>query len=114
MDLSKLSTEDLMALKGGDLSKVSTEGLQALKHANTAQQIDNDPISQGARDVTGGMSGLDKFNAGVGKAFSDLALGVRQRTGFASRDEVKESRRLDAPLMHTAAGVAGNIGGNVA
>jgi len=31
MDLSKLSTEDLMALKSGDLSKVSTEGLMALK-----------------------------------------------------------------------------------
>jgi hypothetical protein len=31
MDLSKLSTEDLLALKGGDLSKVSTAGLQALK-----------------------------------------------------------------------------------
>jgi hypothetical protein len=31
MDLSKLSTEDLLALKAGDLSKVSTEGLMALK-----------------------------------------------------------------------------------
>lgn len=31
MDLSKLSTEDLMALKAGDLSKVSTEGLHHLK-----------------------------------------------------------------------------------
>ena len=30
-DLSKLSTEDLLALKSGDLSKVSTEGLMALK-----------------------------------------------------------------------------------
>lgn len=31
MDLSKLSTADLQALKAGDLSKVSTAGLQALK-----------------------------------------------------------------------------------
>lgn len=31
MDLSKLSTEDLLALKSGDLSKVSTEGLMALR-----------------------------------------------------------------------------------
>lgn len=30
-DLSKLSTEDLLALKAGDLSKISTEGLIALK-----------------------------------------------------------------------------------
>lgn len=31
MNLSKLSTEDLLALKAGDLSKVSTAGLMALK-----------------------------------------------------------------------------------
>lgn len=30
MDLSKLSTDDLMALRAGDLSRVSTQGLQAL------------------------------------------------------------------------------------
>jgi hypothetical protein len=114
MDLSKLSTEDLMALKGGDLSKVSTEGLQALKHSSIAQQIDNDPISQGARDVTGGMSGLDKFRAGMGKAFYDLTRGAGQLVGAVSREDVAESRRLDAPLMDTGAGVAGNLVGNVA
>lgn len=31
MDLSKLTTEELLALKSGDLSKLSTESLQALK-----------------------------------------------------------------------------------
>ena len=31
MDISKLSTEDLVALKAGRLSDVSTEGLQALR-----------------------------------------------------------------------------------
>ena len=31
LDYSKLSTEDLMALKSGDLSKVSTEGLKAIR-----------------------------------------------------------------------------------
>lgn len=36
MDLSKLSTEDLMALRDGDLSRVSTAGLQAL--AGTAAE----------------------------------------------------------------------------
>jgi hypothetical protein len=37
MDLSKLSTEDLMALKAGDLTKVSTAGLEALKAPATPQ-----------------------------------------------------------------------------
>jgi hypothetical protein len=41
MDLSKLSTEDLLALQSGDLSKVSTDGLKALQGQQsvmTAQQ----------------------------------------------------------------------------
>lgn len=37
MDLSKLSTEDLLALKSGDLSKVSTEGLMALRGEQKTQ-----------------------------------------------------------------------------
>lgn len=48
MDYSKLSTEDLLALKSGDYSKVSTEGLLALKgqSISTPQQqpIKREPI----------------------------------------------------------------------
>lgn len=113
MDLSKLSTEDLMALKGGDLSKVSTDGLHFLNRAKIAAQIDNDPISQGAKDPTAGMSGMEKFNAGAGKAFSDIGLGVKQRLGFASYADAAESRKLDAPLMKSGAAKAGNIGANI-
>jgi hypothetical protein len=113
MDLSQFSTEDLQALKGGDLSKVSTAGLQMLRHAQVQQQIDTDPISQGARDPSAGMGVLDKFNAGAGKAFSDIAQGVGQRLGLVSRDDVAETRRLDAPLMKNGAAVAGNVLGNL-
>jgi hypothetical protein len=115
MDLSSLTTEDLMALKGGDLSKVSTQGLQALKQQSVHESATADTAAwQKTVNPTDGMSGMDKFNAGAGKAFADLGLGIRQRLGMASRDEVKESRSLDAPLMRTGAGVAGNIGGNLA
>jgi hypothetical protein len=114
MDLSQFTTEDLQALKGGDLTKVSTAGLQALKHAQAAQMVDSDPISQGARDPTAGMGFLDKFNAGAGKAITDIGRGIGQRVGLVSRDDVKDSRALDAPLMKTGAGVAGNVGGNLA
>jgi hypothetical protein len=65
-------------------------------------------------DPTDGMSGMEKFNAGIGKAFSDLGLGIRQRTGFSSRADVAEARKLDAPLMQTGAGVGGNLAGNLA
>jgi hypothetical protein len=65
-------------------------------------------------DPTEGMSGLDKFRAGMGKAFYDVARGAGQLVGAVSRDDVAESRKRDAPLMRTGAGVAGNIGGTVA
>jgi len=56
-DLSTLSTEDLLALKGGDLSKVSTAGLQALKGLQSgpsaAERVATDPISTGARATAG-------------------------------------------------------------
>lgn len=92
---------------------------------------------------TEGMSWMDKALAGAGKAFVDIGRGVKQATvggglggaglGDGSVDpayqsyydaedqrgkdiqaEIDESRRLDAPLMRTGAGVFGNVAGNVA
>lgn len=78
-----------------------------------AQQVENDAITRGARNFTDDMGPLDKLNAGAGKAFADIGLALRQRMGMASRADAAEARRLDAPLMKTGAGVAGNIMGNV-
>ena len=68
-------------------------------------------------DPTAGMSGTEKFLAGMGKAMTDVGRGVRQylpeAIGGLSNEEIAESRRLDQPLMNTGAGVAGNIAGNV-
>lgn len=63
---------------------------------------------------TEGMSGLDKFLAGAGKSFEDIRRGAGQRLGMISEQDVAQSRALDAPLMQTGAGLAGNIVGNVA
>jgi hypothetical protein len=76
--------------------------IQAVQQA----QMDTSPTS--------GMSGFDLGVAGFGKAFSDIGLGARQRAGFASFDEAKETRERDKPLMDTWQGKAGNIAGNVA
>ncbi len=66
-------------------------------------------------DPTSDMSGAARFRAGAGKAFSDLAQGASQYLpGGATRQDVAETRRLDAPLMATGAGMAGNVVGNVA
>ena len=75
---------------------------------NAAIQYDNQP------DPTEGMSTFDKVAAGVGKSIHDLGQGLGQYVGLSSRDDVKESRRLDAPLMRTTAGKFGDVAGNVA
>jgi len=75
---------------------------------NAAIQYDN------KSDPTEGMSTFDKVAAGVGKSMHDLGQGLGQYVGLSSRDDVKESRRLDAPLMRTTAGKTGDIAGNVA
>lgn len=65
-------------------------------------------------DPTEGMSFLDKFNAGAGKAMVDMLDGGKQLFGMGpSAAEVGDRRALDAPLMRTGAGLAGNIGANL-
>lgn len=66
-------------------------------------------------DPTSGMSGLEKFRAGTGKAFADIGRGAAQLVNMGpSGEEVREMRQRDAPLMSTGAGFAGNVAGNVA
>lgn len=65
-------------------------------------------------DPTEGMSGTDKFLAGAGKGFVDIGRGVKQMLGMADQSEIDEARRMDAPLMKTGYGVAGNVLGTVA
>lgn len=65
-------------------------------------------------DPTEGMSFLDNAAAGLGKAAVDTFYRLpRQALGLASQDEIDEAKRLDAPLMNTAGGMVGNIGGNI-
>lgn len=65
-------------------------------------------------DPTDGMSGTEKFLAGAGKAFTDLGRGAGQMVGLVDRNDVAESRKRDAALMNTGAGVGGNLTGNLA
>lgn len=66
-----------------------------------------------APDPTEGMSGLDKFRAGIGKAMTDTARGLGQMVGLVDRQDVAASRKLDAPLLKTTEGAAGNVLGNI-
>ena len=114
MDLTKFSTDDLVALKAGDLSKVSTQGLKLLKEEAfaskvTAQQEKDRAEYDPAKDMSAGQ----RFLAGAGKAVSDLGLGIRQRLGMADQTEVDATAKRDATLMNTTAGKVGNVTGAI-
>lgn len=109
MDLSRLSTQDLLALKAGDLSRVSTEGLRMLKG-----EAPKSTERQAGEMALEGMSGLDKFRAGMGKALTDIVRGTGQTLGVVDQRDVTESKQRDAALMNSGAGMAGNVVGNIA
>lgn len=72
----------------------------------TSEKIKNSTIES--------MSASDKFLAGTGKGFYDLARGAGQIVGMVDRKDIDESNLVDAPLMSTSAGKVGNVVGNIA
>lgn len=72
--------------------------------------IDGDAISQGARNFADEMGAGKKFLAGIGSGMNS----VKQALTFAPKSEVDETKKLDAPLLNTGMGTAGNIVGNIA
>lgn len=71
-------------------------------------------IQYNAPDPTEGMSGMRKAAAGYGQAIPNLVRGVGQLVGTHSQADVDEARKLDAALLKSGAGMAGNIAGNAA
>lgn len=64
-------------------------------------------------DPTKDMGTAQRLAAGFGKGLTDIARGAGQWVGAVSRDDVKEARKADAPLMATTAGKVGEIAGKV-
>lgn len=104
--LDELSRALVAADKAGDVQAAKVLAGEITRIRSAPAPLNLDP--------TEGMSGLDKFRAGMGKAFTDVGRGVGQMVGLVSRDDVAESRKRDAALMNTGAGMGGNIAGNVA
>lgn len=107
MDMQRLEA----ALRNADAAG-DTEAATAL--AAALRKARADVSAAPAYDPTEGVSGFDKFLAGAGKGFVDIGRGAGQRLGLVSEQDIARSRALDAPLMATGAGLAGNIAGNVA
>jgi hypothetical protein len=64
-------------------------------------------------DPTEDMTFGERMLAGAGKAFVDVGRGAGQMLGLVDQASIDEAKKLDAPLMETGAGLAGNIGANM-
>ena len=93
--------------KAGDVASARAIA-QALVQARGSAKPQEKPL-----DPTADMSGLERGLAGVGKALVDPVRGVGQMLGLVSQQDIDEAKRLDAALMDTGAGMAGNIAGNM-
>jgi len=60
------------------------------------------------------LTGLERSLAGIGKAGTNLAMGIGQSLGMTDRADVAEMQKRDAPLMNTSEGFWGNAAGNAA
>jgi len=78
--------------------------------AENERRQPSDPMHP-SNNPTTGMSGYDKFMAGMGKSVNDTGRGLGQIFGLSNSADVELDRQLDGPLMETGAGTAGNIVG---
>lgn len=104
------------ALRAADAAG-NTEDAKALAVAYAHMRGQQNPQSS-TIDPTDGMSGVDKFRAGAGKAMVDMWRGGKQLLNIGDQDalqrEIDDAKKMDAPLMKSGAGMAGNLVGNVA
>jgi len=63
---------------------------------------------------TKGMSGVDKFLAGMGQGTADVVRSVGNMVGLVDDQTITDADERDAPLRETGAGAAGSFVGNVA
>ena len=63
---------------------------------------------------TNGMNFAQTTAAGLGKMMMDTVHGVQQRAGYRTAAQVDEDRQIDEPLMRTAGGNLGYVGGQAA
>lgn len=119
MDLTALSDEDFGALQSGNLKGMSDAGFahflkaqqSAIPAPQRAAQAQVFAQKRAIDDVVNSMSTGERVAAGAGKAVTDVGRAVVQAIPGSKIDRaaVDEMRRLDAPLMNTAAGKTGYV-----
>jgi hypothetical protein len=113
LDLTTLSTEDLLALKAGDLSKVSTEGLQTLKEMAATPPV---PAAPAAPPPSTGRVALQSTIKGVA-AIPEMLLntptnlwnlakaGYGTAAGVLGRPDIAASTEITPPPNYIQRGL---------
>jgi hypothetical protein len=104
MDLSKLTTEELLALKSGDLSKISTGSLKLLQGVPEKEW--------GVRDYA--RAGVDSIAEGAMLGYSQEAKAkVQEWMGNGDYDSNLKKFEAESNEIPTAGRIAGNVGGAI-
>lgn len=107
--LAELESALINAHKAGD-----QRGAQIIANAILEKRRSLGMKDDGTYAVPDPVEGGNAFLAGIGKGMVDIGRGVGQALGLVSRDDIREARALDAPLMQSTAGKVGNVVGSAA
>ncbi len=114
VEAAKMFAAEIRNMRGQTQEGVATPATASpLGSEENTLQVYN-PFGQNLDTGIGIGPDVSNFLAGAGKAFTDIKRRVGQMTGSVSKEDIDEAKRLEAPLMETKAGIAGNIGGNLA
>ena len=94
---------------GGDMQ--SAQELRAAAQADLANSYRYMDHLRGQDDPTSGMSGGQKFAAGMGQGATDVGRHVQNLVGARSDEQMQQDAQMDAPLLKSGAGAAGALTG---
>ncbi len=110
MDLSRFSTEDLLALRSGDLSKVSTAGLRYLKSQMPKQQAGFVESVKESATTLGAAPAAAKFAAA--KTPEEKAAARKELLEAAGGDELAKTSFADIQDLPSAIDWAKQVAGS--
>jgi hypothetical protein len=102
MDLSQISTEDLVALKSGDLSKVSTEGLQKIRSGR--EPVVMPTLADVAKEDVRNLPMSERIPVAMGSAIGQTVEGVKQLFGQGNKQRIEAANAIakDNPVSNVA------------
>lgn len=110
----ELPDGSVLEVQTDDPSAAATAGRRFLLKQQNPGEYDSSSPQYRAKYGAQSDSTLENFRAGIGKTMTDVAQGIGQTVGLVGREDVAQTRKNDADLSNTKAGLAGQIVGGVA